>query len=335
MSTKNARAVRSQRSFAERVAKWSGEFEGEGDKQQVSEMIVAYYNGTDIRDSKEAFIQTLVKAGFMAHFNDKLEVLAYMLNLMSFFHFPKGMDGKKAAEELKKHRTNFCAALRWLCSPKNPKPAVSAQQLKTLAGSMKLEWGRYPDIDETSERFVKYFEDHGLRHFRKRLALEGTHPKLPNDLSLEEMGDWYRQVEMHRRENNILIQYALPLHTVDLLCVFLLNECRDKQPSQMPVKLCPQCQRLFSVSGLEGKARERKTFCSTKCQQREYWKERKADYQYVKRLDPSPNSNTGMYSPSDLHRKLKEPETRERLLAMKERWKDWPKMLAMLQSLGF
>jgi hypothetical protein len=42
-----------------------------------------------------------------------------------------------------------------------------------------------------------------------------------------------------------------------------------------------------------------------------------------------------MYSPSDLHRKLKEPETRERLLAMKERWKDWPKMLAMLQSLGF
>ena len=36
----------------------------------------------------------------------------------------------------------------------------------------KLEWGRYPDIDKTNEKFVRYFEIHGLEHLRVRLSLQ-------------------------------------------------------------------------------------------------------------------------------------------------------------------
>jgi hypothetical protein len=328
MFTKKARTVQSQRTFAERVAKWS-EFGGEGDKQQMSEMIVAYYNDTHIRDSKAADVQVL-KLDIAHRFTEKLEGLAELLRAISYFHLPRGMGEKEAAEELKKHRPNFCAALRWLCSPKTPEPAVSAQELKKLAGSMKLERGRYPDIDETNERFVKYFEDHGLRHLEKRLALEAIRPKLPNDASIEETDNWSRQWELPRRKNNILIQYARPSHVIDLFCVFLLKECLDREPSQMPVKLCSRCGALFSVSELEGKARERKKFCSTKCQESTFWtRERRADYRYVERLvdkykDLPPKLRVG----------LQQPKTQTRLYGIIERWKDWPLLSGKLRELG-
>jgi hypothetical protein len=326
MFTKKARTVQSQENWAERCAKWSGF--GEGDKQLMSEMIVAYHNGTNIRDSKLAYIRGVVK--LVPGFNDSPEPLIDLLRMISYYHLPKGMDAKEAAEELKEHRPNFCASVRWLCSPKNPEPAISAQELKKLAESMKLEWGRYPDIDETNEHFVEYFESHGLRHFKKRLALEGIPPKLPNDASIEEVENWAQQRELHRRENTTLIQYAYPVHVIDLFCVFLLNECKDRQPSKMPVKLCSRCGLLFSVSELEGKARERKKFCSTKCQERTFWtSERRADYRYVERLVDkyaglSPKPRVG----------LQQPKTQKRLYEIVERWKEWPLLTDKLRELG-
>lgn len=74
---------------------------------------------------------------------------------------------RKASAELHRSRAEFRAAMTWLCSPKASTPVHSGRQL-----SAKLEWGRHPLIDKTSEDFVKYFEKHGLNHFRCRLSLQ-------------------------------------------------------------------------------------------------------------------------------------------------------------------
>lgn len=60
--------------------------------------------------------------------------------------------------------------MTWLCSPKPLDPEVQTD-LKSLA-SGEWEPGRYPQIGKQNERFVRYFETHGLRHFHIWLSLQ-------------------------------------------------------------------------------------------------------------------------------------------------------------------
>jgi hypothetical protein len=148
------------------------------------------------------------------------------------------------------HR-KFRAAVNWLCSTKNPQRAAEPQQLTELLKLGKLYWGRYPDIDRESDNHVRYFENHGLRHFRFTASLQ---------------------------DGRILL-FPHCRHLIDPFCAFLLHQCEGKQPEEMPVKLCPRCKRLLLAQGA-------KRFCSATCHDKAFWtRERKADYAYVCRLE--------------------------------------------------
>jgi hypothetical protein len=89
----------------------------------------------------------------------------------------------RASKELQKSHRQFRAAMTWLCSQKDSDPAASPS-MKLLA-SGKVTWGRYPLIDRKSENFVRYFEAHGLKHFRSSLSLqEGRLLPLPRIVHL-------------------------------------------------------------------------------------------------------------------------------------------------------
>src|SRR5579859_1628557 len=118
---------------------------------------------------------------------------------------------QRASEELQKSQLKFRAAMTWLCSPKNSKPAVSPRLEQLESG--KVEWGRYPLIDKTTEDFVRYFEDHALTHFRSRLSLQ---------------------------EGRLLLVPRL-VHLVDVFCACLLDRCLYRKSSEMPIKICPRC----------------------------------------------------------------------------------------------
>ncbi|MGB2890292.1 MAG: hypothetical protein WBC04_21560, partial [Candidatus Acidiferrales bacterium] len=211
---------------------------------------------------------------------------------------------QQAAEELQKSRGGFCAAVKWLCSPKPSKPVVSANRLTKLLESGKLEWGRYPDIDESSEKVIKYFEDHGLKHFRVRPSLQ----------------------------DGRLILFPRCVHLVDLFCAFLLNECSGKRTSEMPIKTCGQCGKLFWSPS---KAAE---FCSRDCQWNHYWTpERKRDDTYIKRLeefiDNCRRQKHG-FSQKDLGAKLTSHQVVKRLSLMEERWlREWPKLAVRVRAI--
>jgi len=305
--------IRPRVALAEKVRRWSGDFEEE--KALFSELIVAYCNETEIWASESAEIRELAAAG--AGYLTGLDAIVELLRAASYFHFPKGVGPNEAAKELQAARLHFSAALRWLCSTKNPKSAVSAEELEKLSAK-DLERGRFPDIDETSERFVAYFERHGLKHFQNRLALENS--------------------DGVAGENSRLAFYFRPLHVIDLFCAFLVKECRDREPSSMPIKVCNRCDKFFSTHAL-GKARTRKRYCSAKCQRGTYWtRERRSDYRYVERLDPHPESSTGMYSHPDLRKRLKKTKVKARLQKIKARWADWQRLqdkLAYLRAFEF
>jgi hypothetical protein len=266
------------------VSRWSGEYEGES-KLVICELIVAYCNGTDIADSSFSVVKKRNIVGVPG-----LSGIVQILMTESYFHFPKTK--QDPVEELERYRRKFCAAVRWLCSPKNPQPAVSPNRLKKLVERGELNWGRYPEIDKGTEEFVRYFDDHALRHFRKVLYL---------------------------RDGNLRLD-AQPLHLVDLFCYFLLRECQDKSPGQMPLRLCQRCGKLFTAQGV-------KKFCSEKCHDKAFWtKERRADYQYLGRLED--------YSPTDLFRKLQQPKVKTRLKEIENRWSTWNKVAEKIRSIN-
>jgi hypothetical protein len=284
--------------LAERVQGWAGEFEGES-RLVIGELIAAYYNQSAIEESVVEVVRQRANVSrniAIAHAKG-LALIANMLLIESFFHVPSGMTDGTA--DLVEHRLGFCEAVRWLCSPKIAVSAVSSEELKTLAATGKLDWGRYPEIDQDSERFVAYFEDHGVKHFQRHLYL---------------------------RDGRLLSIWT-PKHMVDLFCVFLLAECAGKTPSQMPIKLCRRCPKLF-FTDLEGKARERKQFCSLTCQQVGHWTKSnsaRSDSGFVERLLEN--------SRSELQTRLAKPAVRARLGKIKTDWPDWKTILEKVKEI--
>lgn len=208
----------------------------------------------------------------------------------------------QAAEELRKSWRPFRAAMTWLCSPKHASPDAP-NNLKLLA-SGKWEPGRYPQIDKKNERFVRYFEAHGLKHFHIRLSLQGDR----------------------------LVPQPRIGHFVDLFCACILDRCLDRKTSEMPFKICPTCGTLF-VS-------ERKQFCSQECQWKHYWTpERRADDKWVKDLEKFSRTCKRQYGRTieDLRNRLALPKLKMRLESIKkkaenEEWSGWPRIIRRIQA---
>jgi|SRR5579864_1268104 len=208
---------------------------------------------------------------------------------------------ERASKELQKSQRQFRAAMTWLCSSKDTKGA-GTPSLKRLE-SGKVEWGRYPLIDKTSEDFVRYFENHGLKHFTSRLSLQ---------------------------QGRLLLVPRL-VHLVDLFCACVLNRCLGRQSAKMPVKICPQCRSLFLS--------ERRQFCSKDCQWRHYWTpERRSADKWVKDLEKLSERCKPKYGRSieDLQKRLGQPKVIERLESIKKKieQEDWAGWTKIAQRIG-
>jgi hypothetical protein len=209
---------------------------------------------------------------------------------------------QRASEELRKGHRQFRAALTWLCSKKEPAPS-KAPSLKLLT-SGRWEPGRYPDIDAKNEKFVRFFETHGLRHYRTRLSLQ---------------------------EGRLLPLPRLT-HFVDLFCACILDRCLGRKPPEMPLKVCPQCLKLFLS--------ERKQFCSNRCQWSHYWTpERRADDKWVKDLEKFSRicKPTFGRSITDLQNRLASPKVTDRVRSIKKKagtdhWAGWQKIIQRLEE---
>jgi hypothetical protein len=204
----------------------------------------------------------------------------------------------RATAELQRSHRQFRAAMTWLCSRKDSDSAVSPS-LKLLA-SGKVRPGRYPLVDKKSETFIRYFEVHGLKHFKSELSLQ----------------------------NGRLLPVPRIVHLVDVFCACMLDLCLRRKVSEMPVKICPRCRNLFLS--------ERKQFCSKDCQWKHHWTpERRADDKWVKDLEKfsercKPQYEYGL-SILDLQKRLALPKTIHRLESIRKKvakgdWKGWAKI---------
>jgi len=210
---------------------------------------------------------------------------------------------QRASDELQRSHRNFRAAMKWMCSPKDSKP--DAARSRKLLESGKLEWGRYPLIERTSENFVQYFEDHGLKHFKSRLSLQ----------------------------DGRLLAVPRITHLVDVFCACILKGSLATQPTEMAIKLCPQCDKFF--------ANQRRDFCSSKCQWKHYWTpERRADDKWVKDLKNFAEKCKPRYgrSVADLQKKLALPNVARRMNSIKakidkEDWTGWAKIAERINTI--
>jgi hypothetical protein len=305
-------------------------------REALLEMVVVYYNGVDVEalhppkqppkggksratepaTAKQGQTPTAMAKEFGIDFMffNGLERLAFLLlavtqdlHLDPETREPTNEQREaigRAATELQNGRHRFRAAVKWLCSPKSSQPGLSPNRLARLLESGKLEWGRYPDIDQSSENFIKYFEDHGLKHFRIRPSL---------------------------MENRLILSPRC-VHFVDLLCAFLLHECSGKRTTEMPIKTCGQCGKLFWSPS---KAAE---FCSRDCQWNHYWTpERKRDDTYIKRLEEFVDNCTRQthgFSRKDLGAKLTSHQVAKRLNLIEKRWiREWPKLATRVRAI--
>jgi hypothetical protein len=206
----------------------------------------------------------------------------------------------RASKELQRSHRQFRAAMTWLCSPKDSKPAVSPNA--KLLASGRLTWGRYPLIDKKSEDFVTYFEAHGLRHFKSSLSLqEGRLLPLPR-----------------------------VVHLVDVFCACILDRCLGRKPSEFPVKICPRCRKLFLS--------KRREFCSKDCQWKSYWTPaRRADDKWIKDFEKFSEHCKPQYGRSvvDLQKKLALPKVIQRLESIKKKIakEDWAGWLRIAQRI--
>jgi hypothetical protein len=277
-------------------------------REALLQLVVAYYNEGDVAESAAA----ARRFGTDCLFFNGVERLACLLlaSTEGFRLNPETREPtdkqtgavRKATRELLGERRRFQGAVGWLCSNKDPKPAASPQKLGKLLEAGKLEWGRYPHIDRTSEDFIRYFEIHGLKHLRIRASLQ---------------------------EGRLILSPRC-IHLVDLFCAFLLNECSGKKLSEMPVKVCLHCRRLFAPpKGAE--------FCTRMCQWKHYWTpERRRDDIYVKRLEQRAKECLGRqhgFSISDLQSMLTSRKVSERLKRIEKDWKDWPRMIERISGL--
>lgn len=209
----------------------------------------------------------------------------------------------RASKELQKSHRQFRAAMTWLCSPKYSDSAASPS-LKLLA-SGKVKPGRYPLIDKKSESFIRYFESHGLRHFRSHLSLQ----------------------------DGRLLPLPRIVHLVDVFCACMLDRCLGREVAEMPIKICPRCRKLFMS--------ERSKFCSKDCQWKHYWTpERRSDDKWTKDLEKFSDRCKLKYgrSVADLQKKLASPKAMRRLKAIKEKtekedWAGWARIAQRIEAI--
>jgi hypothetical protein len=209
----------------------------------------------------------------------------------------------QASEELQRSHRQFRAAMTWLCSPKKSDSGASPS-LKLLA-SGKVKPGRYPLIDKKSENFIRYFEVHGLKHFK-------------SDLSLQ---------------NGRLLPVPRILHYVDVFCACILDRCLGRKVSEMPVKICSTCRELFLS--------ERKQYCSKECQWKHHWTpERRADDKWVKELEKLSEQCKPEYGRSilDLQKRLALPKVMQRLESIKKKiekkdWAGWARIAQRIEAI--
>jgi len=208
-----------------------------------------------------------------------------------------------ASNELQKSHRQFRAAMTWLCSPKYSEP-IASPNVKLLA-SGKVTPGRCPLINKQSETFVRYFEAHGIRHFRSSLSLqEGRLLPLPRIV-----------------------------HLVDVFCACILDRSLGREVSEMPVKICPRCRKLFLS--------ERREFCSKDCQWKSYWTPvRRADDKWIKDLEKFSEHCKSQYGRSivDLQKRLAVPKVIQRLESIKKKitnedWAGWARIAQRIQAI--
>ena len=209
----------------------------------------------------------------------------------------------RASKELQKSHRQFRAAMTWLCTPKDSNSAASPSP--KLLASGKVRPGRYPLIDKETENFVRYFEAHGLRHFKSSLSLQ----------------------------EGRLLPFPRIVHLVDVFCACILDRCLGRKASEMPVKICPRCRNLFLS--------ERKRYCSKECQWKHHWTpERRADDKWVKDLVKFSELCKRKYGRSieDLQKKLALPKTIQRLESIKKKvakedWAGWVKIAQRIETI--
>jgi len=281
---------------------------GDFRKEALLQLIVAYYNESDVAAS--AVVAGRFGTDYL--FFNGVERLAWLLLTVTegFRLDPETREPtdkqstivRKATRELLEGRRKFQGAVSWLCSNKDPKPASSPRKLSKLLKEGKLEWGRYPNIDRTTEDFIRYFEIHGLKHLRIHASLQGGR----------------------------LVLVPRCIHFVDLFCGFLLIECSGKKLSEMPIKVCLHCRQLFAPP-------KRAEFCTRTCQWKHYWTpERRRDDIYVRRLEQRAKECLGRrygFSMKDLQSMLVSRKVSERLKRVETDWKDWPRMIDRISTL--
>jgi hypothetical protein len=209
----------------------------------------------------------------------------------------------KASKELQKGHRQFRAAMTWLCSPKESDSA--APPSLNLLTSGKAKPGRYPVVDKKSENFVRYFEVHGLKHFKSELSLQ----------------------------NGRVLPVPRIVHYVDVFCACILDRCLGRKVSEMPLKICPRCHNLFLS--------ERKQYCSKECQWKHHWTpERRADDKWVKDLEKFSRTCKQQYGRSidDLQRRLAMPKTSRRLQSIKKKiakkdWAGWARIAQRIEAI--
>jgi hypothetical protein len=209
----------------------------------------------------------------------------------------------RASKELQNSHRQFRAAMTWLCSPKDSDSAASLSP--KLLASGKVKPGRYPLVDKKSENFIRYFEGHGLRHFRSDLSLQGGR----------------------------LLPVPRIVHLVDVFCACMLDRCLGRKVTEMLVKICPRCGKLFLS--------QRSKFCSEICQWKSYWTpKRRADDKWVKDLEKFSEHCKPKYGRSieDLQKRLALPKTIQRLESIrkkieKEDWAGWAKIARRIEAI--
>jgi hypothetical protein len=209
----------------------------------------------------------------------------------------------QASKELQKSHRQFRAAMTWLCSPKESDSAASPS-LKLLASGTARP-GRYPLVDKKSETFIRYFEVHGLKHFKSELSLQ----------------------------NGRLLPVPRIVHLVDVFCACTLDRCLGRKVSEMPVKICPRCRNLFLAG--------RKLYCSKECQWKHHWTpERRADDKWVKELEKLSEQCKPEYGRSilDIQKRLAMPKTIQRLESLRKKvakgdWKGWARIAQRIEAI--
>ena len=209
----------------------------------------------------------------------------------------------RAAKELQKSHRQFRAAMTWLCSQKYSDPVASPSM--KLVASGKITPGRHPLIDNKNETFVRYFEAHGVRHFRSSLSLQ---------------------------EGRLLPRPRI-VHLVDVFCACILDRCLGRKASEMPVKICSRCRKLFLS--------KRKEFCSKDCQWKSYWTPvRRSDDKWVKDLEKFSEHCKPQYGRSifDLQKRLALPRVIQRLESIKKKiekedWAGWARIAQRIEAI--